>query len=65
MQMKADVGDVTMLINNAGLVNPAKILSVPDDRVQLLMDVNATAHLWVRTAWAGNNDVKHNTLAVS
>ena len=49
-QVRLDVGDVSMLFNNAGIVSGSKLLSVSDEKIQLVMDVNTTSHFWVRTA---------------
>ena len=46
--VRRDVGEVYLLVNNAGIVNGKWLLDTPDDQVQRVMDVNATAHFWVR-----------------
>lgn len=45
--MKQDVGDVTILVNNAGVVSGTKFLDLPDDKIDLTFKVNTTAHFWV------------------
>ena len=45
--MKQDVGDVTILVNNAGVVSGTKFLDLPDDKVDLTFKVNTMAHFWV------------------
>ncbi|XP_065175592.1 epidermal retinol dehydrogenase 2-like [Sycon ciliatum] len=50
-KVRQEVGDVTILINNAGLVNGTNLLNTPDERIQLLMDVNTTSHLWTLKAF--------------
>ena len=45
--MKQDVGDVTILVNNAGIVSGTKFLDLPDDKIDLTFKVNTTAHFWV------------------
>jgi len=46
-QVKRDVGDVTILVNNAGIVTGKKFLELPDDKIDLTFRVNTTAHFWV------------------
>jgi len=41
------VGNVDILINNAGVVTGRKILDCGDALMKKTMDVNATAHFWV------------------
>ncbi|XP_065175539.1 epidermal retinol dehydrogenase 2-like [Sycon ciliatum] len=50
-KVRRDVGDVSILVNNAGLVNAPNFLNVPDERIELLMDVNATSHMWTLKAF--------------
>lgn len=45
------VGDVTMLINNAGIVTGKKLLDAPDHLIQKTFDVNTTAHFWTTKAF--------------
>lgn len=47
-QIKADVGKVTILINNAGIVTGKKLLDSPDAMMLKTMEVNVIAHFWVR-----------------
>ena len=46
-RIKKDVGDVTILINNAGVVTGKKFIDLPDDKVDLTFKVNTIAHFWV------------------
>ena len=46
--MKEDVGEVTVLINNAGIVSGKKFFDVSDDMADLTFKVNTAAHFWVR-----------------
>ena len=46
-QVKKDVGDVTILINNAGVVSGKKFMDLPDDKIELTYKVNSIAHFWV------------------
>ena len=46
-QVKKDVGDVTILINNAGVVSGKKFRDTPDEKIELTFQVNSIAHFWV------------------
>lgn len=46
-RVRQDVGHVTILVNNAGIVSGTWFLDTPDDKITRTMDVNATAHFWV------------------
>jgi len=50
MQVRSKVGDVTILVNNAGIVTGKKFSECSDELMMKTMDVNATAHFWV-IAW--------------
>jgi all-trans-retinol dehydrogenase (NAD+) len=41
------VGDVTMVINNAGVVSGKAFLDLDDTSIQRTFDVNVIAHFWV------------------
>ena len=45
--MKKDVGQVDILINNAGIVTGKKFLQCSDSMIQKTMEVNIMAHFWV------------------
>ena len=45
--VKKDVGDVTMLVNNAGIVSGKKFLETEDWKIQKTMEINTMAHFWV------------------
>ncbi|XP_036377177.1 epidermal retinol dehydrogenase 2 [Megalops cyprinoides] len=45
-QVKREVGDVTILINNAGIVTGKKFMDAPDGLVEKTMEVNTMAHFW-------------------
>lgn len=47
MQVKKEVGDVSILINNAGVVTGKSFLDCPDELIEKALDVNFKAHLWV------------------
>lgn len=50
-QVKKEVGDVSILINNAGIVTGRKFLSCPDELMEKSFDVNFKAHLWTYKAF--------------
>lgn len=45
-QVKKEVGDVSILINSAGVVTGSDFLNCPDDLMEKSLDVNFKAHLW-------------------
>ncbi|NXX70066.1 S16C6 reductase, partial [Spizella passerina] len=47
-QVKKEVGDVSILINNAGIVVGKRFLDSPDSLVDKTMEVNIMAHFWVK-----------------
>lgn len=47
IQVKEEVGDVTILINNAGVVTGKPFLNTPDHMVERSFLVNALSHFWV------------------
>ncbi|XP_008831293.1 epidermal retinol dehydrogenase 2 [Nannospalax galili] len=50
-QVKREVGDVSILINNAGIVTGKKFLDCPDELMEKSLDVNFKAHLWTYKAF--------------
>lgn len=49
-RVKREVGDVTMLVNNAGVVAGQKFLECPDTLLERTLLVNCHALFWVRHA---------------
>ncbi|XP_076291541.1 estradiol 17-beta-dehydrogenase 11 [Lasioglossum baleicum] len=49
--VKAEVGKVTILINNAGVVNGMKFMDTPDKLIIRTMDVNVMSHFWTTKAF--------------
>uniref|UniRef100_A0A7M4FGC4 Short chain dehydrogenase/reductase family 16C member 5 n=1 Tax=Crocodylus porosus TaxID=8502 RepID=A0A7M4FGC4_CROPO len=49
--VKKEVGDVSILINNAGIVTGNKFLDCPDSLVEKSMEVNTMAHFWTYKAF--------------
>lgn len=46
-----DVGDVNILINNAGVLSGHLLLDTPDELIQRTFDVNIIAHFWTVKAF--------------
>lgn len=47
-KVKKEVGDVTILVNNAGIVFIKSFLNQSVHEIARVIDVNVTAHYWVR-----------------
>ncbi|XP_042318841.1 epidermal retinol dehydrogenase 2-like [Sceloporus undulatus] len=50
-QVKKEVGDVSILINNAGIVTGKKFLDCPDLLIEKTIEVNTMAHFWTVKAF--------------
>jgi len=50
-QVKKDVGDVTILVNNAGIVTGKKFMECPDKLIEKTFLVNTIAHFWIVKAF--------------
>ncbi|NXB77420.1 RDHE2 dehydrogenase, partial [Donacobius atricapilla] len=50
-QVKKEVGDVSILINNAGIVIGKRFLDSPDSLMEKTMEVNTMAHFWTYKAF--------------
>ncbi|XP_011876966.1 PREDICTED: short-chain dehydrogenase/reductase family 16C member 6-like isoform X2 [Vollenhovia emeryi] len=50
-KVKEEVGDVTILINNAGIVYVKSLMNQSFDEIQRGIDVNVTAHYWTLKAF--------------
>ena len=46
-QIQNEVGDVDILINNAGIVTGGYFLECPDEKIIKTMNVNCISHFWV------------------
>ena len=46
-KVSKDVGDPTILVNNAGIVAGKSILDFNDSEVEASFDINILAHFWV------------------
>lgn len=47
-RVKAEVGDVTVLVSNAGIINGKSLMRLTDDEIERIVDLNLLAHFWVR-----------------
>ena len=45
--MRSQVGDVSILVNNAGVVAGKKLLELTDEEIERTMGVNLMAQIWV------------------
>lgn len=45
--VKRDVGTVTILVNNAGIVSGSNILDLSDEQIVKTFEINSLAHFWV------------------
>ncbi|XP_077208479.1 epidermal retinol dehydrogenase 2-like [Paroedura picta] len=50
-QVKKEVGDVSILINNAGIVTGKRFLDCPDPLIEKTMEVNTMANIWTCKAF--------------
>jgi len=50
-KLKSDIGPVTILINNAGIVSGSTLLETPDEKIVRTFDVNVLAHFWTLKAF--------------
>uniref|UniRef100_A0A1L8DJ28 Hydroxysteroid 17-beta dehydrogenase 11 n=1 Tax=Nyssomyia neivai TaxID=330878 RepID=A0A1L8DJ28_9DIPT len=50
-QVRNEIGDVTILINNAGVVSGRVLLDTPDDLIERSFNVNVIAHFWTAKAF--------------
>lgn len=46
-KVKREVGDVTILVNNAGIMPCKSLLDHTENEVRLMFGVNTLAHIWV------------------
>ncbi|XP_040822634.1 estradiol 17-beta-dehydrogenase 11 isoform X2 [Ochotona curzoniae] len=50
-KVKADVGDVSILINNAGVVYTSDLFATQDPQIEKTFEVNVLAHFWTTKAF--------------
>lgn len=46
-RVRKEVGEVSVLVNNAGVVSGHHLLECPDELIERTMMVNCHAHFWV------------------
>ncbi len=47
-QVRREIGDVAILVNNAGVVSGKKLVDSNDEEIERTFGVNTLAHFWVR-----------------
>ncbi|XP_061439056.1 estradiol 17-beta-dehydrogenase 11-like [Rhineura floridana] len=50
-KVKGEIGDVDILMNNAGVIAPTDVLSTEDHEIQKMFEVNILAHYWTTKAF--------------
>ncbi|KAM6076870.1 estradiol 17-beta-dehydrogenase 11-like [Chlamydotis macqueenii] len=50
-KVKEDIGDVSILVNNAGVITAADLLSTQDHQIERMFEVNILAHMWTTRAF--------------
>lgn len=45
-KVREDIGEVSLLINNAGIISGKKLLETSDEEILATFDVNSLAHFW-------------------
>ncbi|XP_015479123.1 estradiol 17-beta-dehydrogenase 11-like [Parus major] len=61
-KVKKDIGDVTILVNNAGVITAADFLSTQDHQIERMFEVNILGHMWTTRAFLPvmmNNNYGH------
>lgn len=46
-RVKKEIGDVTILVNNAGIMPCHAFLDHTNDEIRKIFDINVLAHFWV------------------
>uniref|UniRef100_W5LMI1 Short chain dehydrogenase/reductase family 16C member 5 n=1 Tax=Astyanax mexicanus TaxID=7994 RepID=W5LMI1_ASTMX len=62
-QVKREVGDVTILVNNAGIVTGKKFMDSPDSLIEKTFQINTMAHFWTYKAFLSAGLIGVNGLA--
>lgn len=50
-KVKEEVGNVSVLVNNAGLMNGKSVLQLSDEEINRSIGINVLAHFWVRNSF--------------
>ncbi|XP_062349077.1 estradiol 17-beta-dehydrogenase 11-like isoform X2 [Cinclus cinclus] len=61
-KVKKDIGDVTILVTNAGVITTADFLSTQDHQIERMFEVNILGHMWTTRAFLPvmmNNNYGH------
>ncbi|XP_064272680.1 17-beta-hydroxysteroid dehydrogenase 13-like [Passer domesticus] len=61
-KVKKDIGDVTILVNNAGVITAADFLSTQEHQIERMFEVNILGHMWTTRAFLPimmNNNYGH------
>lgn len=48
-QIRREIGTVTIVVNNAGIVTGKRFMECPDEKIIKTFEVNTMAHFWVST----------------
>lgn len=48
IQVRKDVGEIGILINNAGILNGSPLLDLDEAAIRRTFEVNTLSHFWVR-----------------
>lgn len=59
-RIKQEIGTVTMIVNNAGIVTGKRLLECTDEKIIKTFDVNVLAHFWVSSTY--NNNHHHHRI---
>ena len=63
--MRKEVGEVTILVNNAGLLSIGEFMTISDERIQKINEVNLLSHFWVSNLVSLMNRVNMLTIYIS
>ena len=63
--MRKEVGEVTILVNNAGLLSIGEFMTISDERIQKINEVNVLSHFWVSNLVSLMNRVNMLTIYIS
>lgn len=64
-KVRQEIGDPTIVIMNAGIVNGTKLLNTPDERIKACFAVNTLSHFWLIKAFMPNMMKKNSGHLVS
>lgn len=54
-RVRSDVGEVDIVINNAGIVQGKRLMDTSDETIMKTFQVNLFAHFWVSAVAKGNS----------